>query len=75
MYIKLTASNHQQSLLANNMNIEYYKKSVYGNDMLYLADERQADLFRALTGRKTLQQGDMTILSELFGCQFTQILK
>lgn len=58
----------------NNQIINYYKKSVYGKDMLYLADERQADLFRGLTGRKTITAGDMKIMAELFNCQFIQVM-
>lgn len=61
-------------MTSNQLTIEYYKKSVYGNDMLYFKDQRQADLFRGLTGRKTISQGDIKILSELFNCQFIQVL-
>ena len=36
--------------------IKYHKKSVYGNEMLYITDAEQARAVQALTGQKTISQ-------------------
>jgi hypothetical protein len=56
------------------MNIEYYKKHIYGLPALFVKDDQIArDLFR-LTNRKTITQTDMNILSKLFSVTFTQVI-
>lgn len=54
--------------------IEYFKKNVYGQEMLYIADKRQADLIQALTGRKTVTYTEFKILNELSGLEFVQVI-
>lgn len=55
------------------MTIEYFKKSVYGNDMLYIKDAKQAETIRVLTGKKTIDARDIEMLSRL-GITFKQVI-
>lgn len=53
------------------MQIEYYKKQVYGNDMLYIKDPAVAAQISSLTGQKTIS---MHVISTLFKVEFIQVL-
>jgi hypothetical protein len=53
--------------------IEYYRKSVYGKDLLYILDERTANLMRCLTRNQTLRLDDKRTL-ELLGFTFKEVL-
>ena len=55
------------------MTINFYTKNVYGNDLFYIADPKQAENIRKLTKRKTIDQSDMKAL-ETLGVKFNQIL-
>jgi len=55
------------------MNIDYIKKQVYGNEMLYIKNETIAATVRSLTGKKTIDQRDIDALIKL-GATFTQVL-
>lgn len=55
------------------MQIEFYKKSVYGNDMLYIKDEAIANVVRSLTGKKTIDATDIEALKKL-GVSFVQVI-
>lgn len=56
------------------MNINYYEKNVYGNPTLYIADPDIAAKVVRLTGRRTITQGDIDTMTDLFGVTFTQVL-
>lgn len=55
------------------MTIEFYRKQVYGNTMLYIANDEKASIVRGLTGTKTVSEGDLKRLKEL-GCEIQEIL-
>lgn len=57
------------------MKIEFYKKNVYGNELMYLKDELQADwMSRILGGQKTISSSQMELFTALFGVTFIQVL-
>jgi len=47
------------------MFIEYYKKNVYGNEMMYIKDEKQKNVVQTLTGKKTVNNDDINALQSL----------
>lgn len=55
------------------MKIEYYKKNVYGNELVYIKDERIAQIILRLTGRKTIDTRAMEALTAL-GHELVQVL-
>lgn len=55
------------------MTIEYYKKNVYGNELMYIKDTKIAQIFLRLTGKKTIDKMAMDALKEL-GHKFIQVL-
>ena len=57
------------------MTINYYTKSVYGNDMLYLAGHRDRQAWADMTGRKTITENDMAALSALTGVTFNRVFE
>lgn len=56
------------------MNIEYYRKNVYGNDYVYVSNKEQANSIKKITGSVTLKPSHIEGLSEL-GFTFKQIIK
>jgi len=46
------------------MKIQYFKRDVYGNPLFYIVGE-QAEALRRLTGKKTVDQRDITALEAL----------
>lgn len=61
------------SLILTNMNIDYYVKNVYGNEMMYIKDDAIWHSVSTLTQRKTLLNSDKKAL-EALGFSFTQVL-
>ena len=55
------------------MIIEYFIKSVYGNDLKYIAKEDQAKAVQMLTGQKTLTTQAIAGLQRL-GFELKQVL-
>lgn len=55
------------------MEIEYYIKSVYGTDLIYVKEPLLAKAFETLTKKKTIDKKDMYALGE-FGLTFKQAL-
>ena len=53
--------------------IEIYKKSVYGNINIYVADSETAQKFQAITGKKTLNEKDLKTFESL-GFEFTEVI-
>lgn len=47
------------------MTIEYYIKSVYGRDLIYIKDSFIRSTLQGLTGKKTLDSYDLTALENL----------
>lgn len=56
------------------MNITYYIKNVYGNDLMYVADPRIALIVRKLTGKQTINKYDIENL-EALGHTFTRVFE
>jgi hypothetical protein len=54
--------------------IEYYTKNVYGQELMYILDSDMATYFQALTGKKTINETDMHLLSKMFGVEFKEVL-
>ena len=46
------------------MNIQYFKRDVYGNPLFYIVGE-QAEALRRLTGKKTIDRRDIAALESL----------
>jgi hypothetical protein len=55
------------------MNINIYKKAVYGITKWYVRDESQAKAISTLTGNKTISDYDMRALESL-GFMFTEVI-
>jgi hypothetical protein len=55
------------------MNINIYKKVVYGITKWYVRDESQAKAISTLTGNKTISDYDMRALESL-GFMFTEVI-
>lgn len=55
------------------MNIEFYRKDVYGNELMYVKDDEIGSDIAILTGRITITEQDIRILGRL-GCTFTEVL-
>ena len=55
------------------MQINYYRKQVYGNDYVYVADDEQAKSIAKITGSKTLKPIHVEGLSEL-GFEFDEVV-
>ncbi len=53
--------------------IDYYVKSTYGNDRMYIADQAIAQSVSTLTGDKTISFAHISALEKL-GFSFRQIL-
>lgn len=53
--------------------IEYYRKSVYGNELLYVKDKETAVAIQCLTGKVTIDARDMKCL-EFLGLSFVEVL-
>ncbi len=47
------------------MKIEYYRKNVYGRELLYFLDQEVANHWLRLTGRQTLTEQDIPHLQAL----------
>lgn len=50
-----------------NIEIEFYRKNNYGQELCYFANEDQAHQFKRLTGRKTFSEYDQNALAALIG--------
>lgn len=57
------------------MTIEYYTKQVYGNTLRYLVDSNTAIQWYHISGRKTIDEGDMKSLSDMTGVQFKRVFE
>ena len=55
------------------MNINIYKKAVYGITKWYVRDESQAKAISTLTGNKTISDYEMKAL-EVLGFTFTEVI-
>lgn len=55
------------------MIIEYYRKSTYGNNRLYVKDEEQARYITGITGMKTIDERIMACFNYL-GITFKEVI-
>jgi hypothetical protein len=55
--------------------IKFYKTRVYGKVVAYFAEKSHEEAFYKLTGRKTLKPADITILNQLTGVEFEEIME
>ena len=51
----------------NGKVILYYRKTVYGNDLEYVADKGDADIIRQLTGKLTIDGRVRELIRDLTG--------
>ena len=56
------------------MIIDYYAKDVYGQTLNYILDADIARLIGRLIGAKTVNEENMQIMAEVFGCTWNQVL-
>lgn len=57
------------------MKIEYYTKSVYGNNLIYLADSKAALSWWKITGLRTITVAQMEELANLTGAEFARVFE
>lgn len=55
------------------MKVQFYRKSVYGNEHMYLIDSDPARLILELIGQKTILDGQMRRFTTL-GIEFEEVL-
>ena len=55
------------------MTIEYYRKNVFGKEVMYVSDPGQAKIIIKLTNKLTLTEDTMTAL-EMLGNKFEEVL-
>ena len=55
------------------MNLEFYRKQVYGNELRYLVDCEEATAFRELTNKLTISSKDMHH-GEALGITFLEVM-
>lgn len=58
-----------------NQQLEYYKKNVYGNPTIYLADDDLRTMWGQLSGKVTIDKSDMELLTSMFGVTFVQVFE
>jgi hypothetical protein len=47
--------------------IQFYSRDVYGNRLEYISNQADADLFRRLTGKKTISGVERELIRDLTG--------
>lgn len=52
--------------------MKYYRKNVYGNELMYLADKNQKDAVEMISGRKSINPADMFALG-MIGFTFEEV--
>lgn len=57
------------------MNIKYFTKNVYGNEMLYLASANDQHNWYRITGKKTIDGYAMEALTSLTGVTFERVFE
>lgn len=58
-----------------NKTITYYTKSVYGNELIYIADHDAYIEWYNLTGKKTITERDMRLLTNMTGVAFERVFE
>jgi hypothetical protein len=56
------------------MEIQYFIKSVYGNELMYIKRDDIREFVRNLTGRKTISQKNLEALTNL-GFKMVKVLR
>lgn len=57
------------------MTIKFYVRNVYGNDLIYLAEPSDQELWVRLTGNKTITGRQMELMNQLTGTMFEQVIE
>lgn len=57
------------------MTIQYYSRHVFGQRLFYLVDFESYRRWNSITGRKTITESEMNILSALTGVQFERVME
>lgn len=57
------------------MTLNYYSKEVYGQTMYYLATAGDRQMWRNISGKKTITTGDMDCLTALTGATFNRVFE
>lgn len=55
------------------MTLKYYRKNVYGSDLLYLTDKAKANSWFCISQKKTITERDMHALA-VFGLKFVEVM-
>lgn len=56
------------------MEITYYRKSVYGNELMYVADKELGIKLSRLIGTLTISESQMKLISDLFDAEWKEVL-
>jgi len=56
------------------MSIKFYRKNVYGQERLYLADDFYAGYAHILTNKETVNESDLHALSQISGQKVEEVL-
>ena len=56
------------------MEIQYYRKDSYGNTHYYVKSKTTANQLELLLNKKTINRGDIDILTRHFDARFVQVL-
>lgn len=54
--------------------IEYYRKSVYGNELMYVSDPQLANTLTRLIGTVSINQEQMSLMTSLFGTEWKEVI-
>jgi hypothetical protein len=57
------------------MIINYYTKSVFGQEREYLANSNQKNIWHSLTGKMTIDYYDRANMEKLFGVTFNRVFE
>ena len=62
-------------LIIMNLKLNYYTKSVFGNELRYLADSEASNRWLRISGKKTIDNADMIQLTALTGVEFIRVFE
>jgi hypothetical protein len=58
-----------------NLKLNYYTKTVYGNELRYLLDTEASNRWLRISGKKTIDNADMIQLTALTGVEFVRVFE
>lgn len=56
------------------MKIDFYRKNVYGNELMYVKDAELAPKLSRLIGTLTISESQMKLISDLFDAEWVEAL-